>query len=348
MLSINSRCGIITHGGCFCMSYTKLEIQEFRQEPIPQWLVEKLLQATTHITYARVESNHTVLKKILADVMLIDEVRCLSAFYGEDHSHKNILLALCDKNNLLGEKTRVLRSCARYAETMRNTYKILLATDFLKINDALKNGNAAILEKHIDSKLSILVDSMWKILNEFYSPENNTPMLLRLALMWAELEEGFFYTTIHLFSKTLMLNHMLNDTFEIDYRSLFITKRIITNKHQSRNLEAFVTTFLQILTEAAFDKLALIADLSFHANTIKNEIHEKLPRLYSENILSMFNEHLLINNAIAEETLHVSNKTAISYLKQLEAAGLLRSERVGRERYYLNVHFIECIEKDFR
>jgi DNA invertase Pin-like site-specific DNA recombinase len=326
------------------MNHTKLKMQNLRQSPLPQRLVENLLQATTYITLAKAESGYTPLKRILNDIMFVDEVRYLNAYYGKDYSCKDILLAPYTKTNKsLSEHIELIKSCIQYAEVVRSTYKILPATDFLKINEALITNDATILDNPIDSKLIVLVDDMWKILNEVYSPESDTPLLLRMALMWLEMEERFFDAPIHIFAKTMILNLMLHDSFEISHRSLFITKRIITRRPQIKTVEGFVSVFLKVIEDAAFDKISLIIELNHQADKVREKISEKLPKMCSENVMRMFGENLILNNTLAEKSLCVSVKTAISYLKRFEEAGLLKSERVGHDIYYLNVYLLNCM-----
>ena len=331
------------------MFFTKSEIQNLRNNPLPQNLVGTLLYAANSIATAKAESRNTPLKKMLTEIILIDEIRYLNAYYGKDYSHKDILFAFCTEGmSGLHSQIELVKKCARYAESMKNIYKILPATDFLKIHDALMKSDTAILKNHIDSAQSVLTDDVWQILNDFYSPNVEVPMLLKLALLWSELEDGFFDTVIHLFSKDLMLTFALNNSFEMNNLSLFAAKQIIARKPRTETIEAYVIYFLQALSEAAFSKMDLIIQLDFFANKIKDELNDKIPKLNSDNILSLLNNHLLINNAMAEELLRVSAKTTISYLKQLEEIGILKSERVGRELYYINSYFMSYIEKDFR
>ena len=328
------------------MFYIKSEIQKFRNDPLPQRFISRLMDAAYSIAFARAESIHMPAKKITTEALLINEVRYLNAYCGKDYSRKNILLALYSKNDDdLSNQVRLLKKCAEYAEYIRNTYKILPATDFLKINDALMNNDANILENHIDSISSVLVDDVWPILNNFYSPKSETPDLLSLALAWAELEDGFLCAKIHPFVKELLIAFSLRNTFEINHYSLFVMKQLITQKLNTEDIGKYSLDFLNIMTNAANDKNDLLIELTFCADKINSKLNSESPKLYSDNILNMLCNHLLLNNTMVAEILGVSTKTAISYLKQLEEIGLLKSERIDRELSYLNSFFVESIDK---
>ena len=64
------------------------------------------------------------------------------------------------------------------------------------------------------------------------------------------------------------------------------------------------------------------------------EIKEKLPKIYSRELINLlFNEfHTKIQ--YIEEGLGVSRRTSVNYLTALEREGFLVSEKLGKERIY--------------
>lgn len=71
----------------------------------------------------------------------------------------------------------------------------------------------------------------------------------------------------------------------------------------------------------------------------------KLPKIYSDELLdSLFYEVYTRINYI-EEKCGVTRQTAATYLNQLTQAGLLEYEKVGRESIYKNTRLIELLSK---
>ena len=81
------------------MSFTRLELQNLRNNSLSHDLVAALLETTDNIAFAKVASDKTPFKKMLADIVFIDEIRYLNAHYHTDYTHKEILLSLCTESN---------------------------------------------------------------------------------------------------------------------------------------------------------------------------------------------------------------------------------------------------------
>lgn len=77
----------------------------------------------------------------------------------------------------------------------------------------------------------------------------------------------------------------------------------------------------------------------------KNDFMEKLPKIYSNELLnSLFFEVYTKINYI-EDRCGVTRQTAATYLNQLIDAGLLEYEKIGRESIYKNIRLINLLRK---
>lgn len=77
----------------------------------------------------------------------------------------------------------------------------------------------------------------------------------------------------------------------------------------------------------------------------KNDFMEKLPKIYSNELLnSLFFEVYTKINYI-EDRCGVTRQTAATYLNQLVDAGLLEYEKIGRESIYKNIRLINLLRK---
>jgi hypothetical protein len=74
-------------------------------------------------------------------------------------------------------------------------------------------------------------------------------------------------------------------------------------------------------------------------------IQNKLPKVYSKDLLElMFRLPYTKRNQLVKAGLG-NPKTAGNYLRELEAAGFLRSEKIGEEKLYLNNRLLELLSK---
>jgi len=69
-----------------------------------------------------------------------------------------------------------------------------------------------------------------------------------------------------------------------------------------------------------------------------------LPKIYSRELVDLL-FYEFYTKIMYEEGLRVSRRTAATYLAAFEEKGFLRSERIGRERIYLNKRLFEVVQQ---
>ena len=78
--------------------------------------------------------------------------------------------------------------------------------------------------------------------------------------------------------------------------------------------------------------------------TYKEDMLSKIPKIYSDELLDSLFYEVYTKNAYIQEACNVTRLTAASYLNQLENAGLLTSEKIGREKIYKNERLINILK----
>ena len=73
--------------------------------------------------------------------------------------------------------------------------------------------------------------------------------------------------------------------------------------------------------------------------------HKKPPKIYSKDLIELIFEMPYCKIRFLEKRGIAKRQTAAMYLKALEEVGLLRSMKVGREVYYLNVPLLEILKE---
>jgi Fic family protein len=68
----------------------------------------------------------------------------------------------------------------------------------------------------------------------------------------------------------------------------------------------------------------------------KDLILEKAPKIYSKDLLEALFYHPYTKRVFIEEQLNVSRPTATHYLKELENMGVLSSQKIGKEIFYIH------------
>lgn len=71
---------------------------------------------------------------------------------------------------------------------------------------------------------------------------------------------------------------------------------------------------------------------------------EKLPKIYSKELLGILFFEFYTKTPYVAEALKVTTRTAMTYLDKLEEKGFLKSEKIGRERIYKNEKLFNVIK----
>ncbi|TJX12845.1 Fic family protein [Tissierella creatinini] len=141
----------------------------------------------------------------------------------------------------------------------------------------------------------------------------------------------------------------------LDIPILYLSKFIIRNKSAYYRLlkgvtedgkwEEWILFILEGIEETADETLILIKGINKCLESTAEEIRENLPAIYSKELVNLIFFEFYTKINYIEEGLNVSRKTAAKYLSMLEEEGFLVSEKVGRERIYLNERLFKIVKE---
>lgn len=140
----------------------------------------------------------------------------------------------------------------------------------------------------------------------------------------------------------------------LDSPILYLSKFIIRNKSSYYGLlqsvtnggkwEEWILFILQAVEETAEETLLLVKEINILLEKTAEEIREKLPGIYSRELINLIFFEFYTKTSYIEEGLNISRKTASKYLNNLEEEGFLVSEKIGRERIYLNKELFKIVK----
>ena len=142
----------------------------------------------------------------------------------------------------------------------------------------------------------------------------------------------------------------------LDSPILYLSKYIIRNKLAYYRLlqevtvkgkwEDWILFILQGIEETAEETLLLVKEISTLLENTAEQIKEVLPKIYSKELVDLIFYEFYTKISYIQDGLNVSRKTASSYLSSLEEAGFLISEKIGRERIYLNKGLVQIVKEN--
>lgn len=201
-----------------------------------------------------------------------------------------------------------------------------------EIRDLLKNLEEYInnIDDGIDPLIKMsLIHYQFESIHPFYDGNGRTGRILNVLY--------------------LVLNNLLDSP--ILYLSNYINKnkfdyyRLFTEFRENNNYEDWIIYILKGIEETSKKTIELIKKIQEEMDSYKTEFMEKLPKIYSDELLdSLFYEVYTRINYI-ENRCGVTRQTASVYLNQLVDVGLLEYEKVGRESIYKNTRLIDLLSK---
>lgn len=142
----------------------------------------------------------------------------------------------------------------------------------------------------------------------------------------------------------------------LDSPILYLSKYILEEKSSYYRLlkglqddpedyEEWVLFILAGIEKTSKETFKMIKAIVDEMNSYSESLKEKLPSIYSKELLELLFFEFYTRIQYIEEGLRVTRKTAQSYLRQLEENGFLSSQKVGRERIYCNDRLFNVVKK---
>ena len=191
-------------------------------------------------------------------------------------------------------------------------------------------------------------------LEKFINEDQTIDPLIKMAILHYQFE------AIHPFSDgngrtgRILLLLYLKLSGLLDTPAIYLSEYIIKNKieyykclrdvTEKNEWEAYILYMLDLIEETSTKGLKRLNKITAAIDKTASEIKKILPKVYSKDLIEILfrlpytkRQHLIDENI-------GSLKTVGNYLIALEEKGFLKSEKVGKEKLYLNPKLLEILE----
>jgi len=147
----------------------------------------------------------------------------------------------------------------------------------------------------------------------------------------------------------LVIKDLLN--IPVLYLSRYIVKnkqdyyKLLQGVREKNKWEEWVLWMLQGVEETALNTMNLIVSIQNLMDSFQSEMLEKLPKIYSKELLENLFKHPYTKIEFVQNDLRVSRKTASKYLESLVDEGFLRKENVWKNVYFVNDRLYRLFKK---
>jgi Fic family protein len=192
----------------------------------------------------------------------------------------------------------------------------------------------------------VLVESLMGNLIDFIHADDGLDPLLRMAIAHHQFESIHpFYDGNGRTGRILNLMMLQRDGL-LDIPVLYLSRYITTTKADYYRLlqtvrdenrwEEWCVYMLRGVAVTSQSAVRLVKAYKELMLKTKHEMREKLPKLYSQELLNNLFRYPYTKIEFVEKELRVSRITATKYLNQLTAAGLVRKQKIGKSNFYIN------------
>ena len=333
-------------------------------------ILEALNDASRSLAELKGFANSIPNQHILINAITINEAKDSSAIENIVTTHDSIYKVLTES----GFKDDAAKEVVDYRSAIWHGYEIIKEKGFISTNILIElqsmiettksgvrknpgtnlvnsnTGEIIYTPPQVEKEIRDLLKNLEDYINDF---EDDIDPLIKMALIHYQFEsihpfyDGNGRTGRILNVLYLVLNNLLDSP--ILYLSNYINKnkrdyyRLFTEFRENGNYEEWIIYILKGIEETSENTIKLIKKIQEEIELYKKEFVEKLPKIYSDNLLdSLFFEVYTRINYI-EDRCGVTRQTAAAYLNQLVDAGLLEYEKIGRESIYKNVRLIKLL-----
>ena len=198
------------------------------------------------------------------------------------------------------------------------------------------------------------IDTLMNNLEQYINEPSDLDPLVDMAIIHYQFE------TIHPFydgnGRTgriiNILYLVLKELLEIPV--LYLSRYIIQNKADYYRLlqkvrtdaawEEWILYMLEGVIETSKETVLLIDAINTLMYNSKVKLKTEAPKIYSKDLLEILFQHPYSKIEFVTEGLGVTRQTASTYLKQIEALGIVEEFKLGRSKYFINTVLYELLQ----
>ncbi|WP_029036961.1 Fic family protein [Salinimicrobium xinjiangense] len=218
---------------------------------------------------------------------------------------------------------------------------------------SLKNPQGEIIYTPPSGEL-VLRDKLAN-LERFLNEKDTLDPLIKMAIMHYQFEAIHPFTDGNGRTGRILLLLYLKIEKLLDIPALYLSEYIIKNKSdyysklrqvtENDDWEEWILYMLEMISYTANKGLKLLNQVNGLMQTFTDEVKETLPKVYSKDLIEILFKLPYTKRQYLIDAGLGTPKTVGNYLNELEKAGFLTSEKVGKEKLYLNYKLMEILEK---
>lgn len=173
-----------------------------------------------------------------------------------------------------------------------------------------------------------IIHHQFESIHPFYDGNGRTGRIINILYL---VKEELLHLPI------LYLSRYVNQN-KANYYHLLQETRI------TQDWEPWILFMLEAVEQTSIQTTAIIRGIKKLMMEYKKEIREKLPKIYSQDLINNLFKHPYTKIDFIVEDLGITRQTASKYLDQLIELKLITLHKIGKENFYINVALYEFLQ----
>ena len=309
--------------------------------------------------------------QILINSLVLREAKDSSEIENIITTHDELFRAGLDISSVTHETKEVehYRQALLKGFALVKENKLLLKRDIIAIQKELEQNDAGVRKQSGTVLRNMatgevvfeppqeyeVIEKLLTNLEEYINEPNELDTLVNMAIIHFQFEsihpfyDGNGRTGRIINILYLILKELLD--LPILYLSSYIIKnkadyyRLLQEVRTKENWEDWILYILDGIEKTSLETIELVNGIFTLMNKTRAEIKEKLPKIYSKDLVEILFMHPYTKIDFLVDGLGLHRHTASSYLNGLEEIGIMQSIKLGRSKYFINVKLFDMLKK---
>jgi len=310
-------------------------------------------------------------QNIIINSLVLKEAKDSSEIENIITTHDELYKSTIDTSNI-SQATKEVNS---YAKALKEGFKLvkehelLIVRDIVAIQAILENNHAGVrkqagtvLKNETTGEVVFTppqsedeIRELLTNLEMYINTQDDVDPLIKMAMIHHQFESIHpFYDGNGRTGRIINILYLvLNGLLEIPI--LYLSRYIIQHKAQYYQLlqdarvkgtwEEWILFMLDGVEQTSQETIQMIHTINELMETTAKEIHEKLPKIYSKDLVEILFIHPYTKiEFLTDKKIVKTRQTASSYLKELENIGLMKSIKLGRNVFYINIELFNRLK----
>ncbi len=335
-------------------------------------ILKKALEANKALAELKGMARSIPNQAILINALALQEAKDSSEIENIVTTHDELYRAMVSSSNV----SNAAKEVQRYREALYKGFaligehKLLLKRHIVEIQSILEENDAGIrtqigtalrnertgevvyMPPQDHETIQNLMNNLEQYINDPMLDEYDP--LVKMAIIHYQFESIHpFYDGNGRTGRIINILYLiLNDLLELPvlYLSSYIIRtkadyyRLLNTVRTENAWEEWILYLLEGIKQTSLESVHLIEGITSLISQTKHELREKLPKLYSKDLLELLFRYPYTKIGFLVDELGVTRKTAGLYLRAIEEAEILESVKMGRDVYFVNRRLFELLQ----